>query len=116
MANRIIQSALVIGGTVKNSGLVTIDASDAAGNPLAGVALAAATSVPNSQIVESRSGAQRLQYVKTVRFCNNDKASFRPLRAPGLYTGRGFQSQDFFRIQTCPNSRIPAALCPTSSL
>jgi hypothetical protein len=33
-ANHIIQSALVIGGTVGNHGLVTIDASDASGNPL----------------------------------------------------------------------------------
>ena len=33
-ANHIIQSALVIGGTAKNPGLVTIDASDASGNPL----------------------------------------------------------------------------------
>ena len=34
-ANHIIQSALVIGGTAGNHGLVTIDASDASGNPLA---------------------------------------------------------------------------------
>jgi sulfatase modifying factor 1 len=34
-ANHIIQSALVIGGSSKNPGLVTIDASDASGNPLA---------------------------------------------------------------------------------
>ncbi|HEV2971100.1 MAG TPA: autotransporter-associated beta strand repeat-containing protein [Pirellulales bacterium] len=33
-ANHIVQSALVIGGTSKNPGLVTIDASDASGNPL----------------------------------------------------------------------------------
>jgi autotransporter-associated beta strand protein len=33
-ANHIIQSALIIGGTSKNPGIVTIDASDAAGNPL----------------------------------------------------------------------------------
>ena len=33
-ANHIVQSALVIGGTAKNPGLVTIDASDASGNPL----------------------------------------------------------------------------------
>jgi hypothetical protein len=33
-ANHIIQSALVIGGTSKSPGLVTIDASDASGNPL----------------------------------------------------------------------------------
>ena len=33
-ANHIIQSALVIGGTAGNPGLVTIDASDAFGNPL----------------------------------------------------------------------------------
>jgi hypothetical protein len=38
-ANHIIQGALVIGGTSKNPGLVTIDASDASGNPLASVAL-----------------------------------------------------------------------------
>ena len=34
MANHIIQSALVIGGTAGSPGLVTIDASDASGNPL----------------------------------------------------------------------------------
>jgi fibronectin-binding autotransporter adhesin len=42
-ANHIIQSALVIGGTSKSFGLVTIDASDASGNPLgqtSGLALA----------------------------------------------------------------------------
>jgi autotransporter-associated beta strand protein len=33
-ANHIIQSALAIGGTAKNPGLVTIDASDVLGNPL----------------------------------------------------------------------------------
>jgi hypothetical protein len=33
-ANHVIQSALVIGGTAGSHGLVTIDASDAAGNPL----------------------------------------------------------------------------------
>ena len=33
-ANHIIQNAVVIGGTSKNLGLVTIDASDASGNPL----------------------------------------------------------------------------------
>jgi autotransporter-associated beta strand protein len=32
-ANHIVQSALVIGGTSRNPGLVTIDASDASGNP-----------------------------------------------------------------------------------
>jgi autotransporter-associated beta strand protein len=40
-ANYIIQSALVIDGTSKNPGLVTIDASDASGNPLASLALPA---------------------------------------------------------------------------
>jgi hypothetical protein len=38
-ANHIIQSAVVIGGTSKNPGLVTIDAGDAAGNPLASLAV-----------------------------------------------------------------------------
>ncbi len=38
-ANHIIQGALVIGGTSKNPGLVTIDASDASGNPLASLAV-----------------------------------------------------------------------------
>ncbi len=41
-ANHIIQATLVIGGTSKNPGLVTIDASDAAGNPLAVAFLATA--------------------------------------------------------------------------
>jgi hypothetical protein len=40
-ANHIIQGALVIDGTSKNPGLVTIDASDASGNPLAGVEILA---------------------------------------------------------------------------
>ncbi|HEY2147718.1 MAG TPA: PEP-CTERM sorting domain-containing protein, partial [Pirellulales bacterium] len=35
--NRIIQNALVIGGTSTSHGTVTIDASDASGNPLIGV-------------------------------------------------------------------------------
>jgi hypothetical protein len=46
-ANHIIQDALIIGGTSKNPGLVTIDASDALGNPLAGVAV---QSMPTSGI------------------------------------------------------------------
>jgi hypothetical protein len=33
-ANHIVQTALIIGGTAGNHGLVTIDASDASGNPL----------------------------------------------------------------------------------
>ena len=33
-ANHIVQNALIIGGTAANPGLVTIDASDASGNPL----------------------------------------------------------------------------------
>jgi autotransporter-associated beta strand protein len=41
-ALHIIQGALVIGGTPKNLGSVTIDASDASGNPLAGLAALAA--------------------------------------------------------------------------
>jgi autotransporter-associated beta strand protein len=41
-ANHIIQGTLVIGGTSKNPGLVTIDASDASGNPLASLAILAA--------------------------------------------------------------------------
>jgi hypothetical protein len=35
-ANRIVQEALVIGGTKSSPGLVTIDASDVSGNPLIG--------------------------------------------------------------------------------
>jgi hypothetical protein len=42
-ANHIVQGALVIGGASKNPGLVTIDASDAAGNPLVSLAIPAAT-------------------------------------------------------------------------
>ena len=34
-ANHIIQNALIIGGAARSPGLVTIDASDASGNPLA---------------------------------------------------------------------------------
>jgi hypothetical protein len=45
-ANHIIQSALVIGGTSQNHGLVTIDASDSIGNPLA-LAAGPAVSLPN---------------------------------------------------------------------
>ena len=46
-ANQIIQSALVIGGTAGNNGVVTIDASDASGKPLgqpSGLALAGSLS------------------------------------------------------------------------
>ena len=46
-ADHIVQGALVIGGTSKNPGLVTIDASDASGNPLgqpSGLALAGSLS------------------------------------------------------------------------
>jgi autotransporter-associated beta strand protein/uncharacterized repeat protein (TIGR03803 family) len=46
-ANHIIQCALSIGGTTNNPVLVTIATSDAAGNPLADVGLAATTSLPN---------------------------------------------------------------------
>jgi hypothetical protein len=46
-ANHIVQGALVIGGTSKNAGLVTIDASDASGNPLANLAV---LSTPTSEI------------------------------------------------------------------
>jgi hypothetical protein len=41
-ANHIIQSALVIGGTSKSPGIMTIDASDASGNQLASAAVLAA--------------------------------------------------------------------------
>jgi hypothetical protein len=43
-ANHIVQSALIIGGTSKNPGLVTIDASDVSGDPLANLALPVAPS------------------------------------------------------------------------
>jgi autotransporter-associated beta strand protein len=49
-ANHIIQGALVIGGTSTNPGLVTIDASDASGNPLAGVGLVATPPIPNTPL------------------------------------------------------------------
>jgi hypothetical protein len=52
-ANHIIQSALVIGGTATNHGLVTIDASDASGNPLVSLALLAA---PNTDAPVSVGG------------------------------------------------------------
>jgi hypothetical protein len=45
-ANHIIQGALVIGGTSKNPGLVTIDASDVSGNPLASLAVLGAPNAP----------------------------------------------------------------------
>ncbi len=50
-ANHIVQNALVIGGTAGNPGLVTIDASDASGNPLdqsSGLALAGSLSSSGS--------------------------------------------------------------------
>jgi hypothetical protein len=50
-ASHIIQSALVIGGTAKNPGLVTIDASDADGNPLASPLLATPLPSPSGPIV-----------------------------------------------------------------
>ena len=50
-ANHIVQGAMVIGGTSKNRGLVTIDASDASGNPVASLALQVApTSVIQSNL------------------------------------------------------------------
>ena len=57
-ANHIVQSALVIGGTAGSPGLVTIDASDASGNPLgqpSGLALAASLvhSGPFGEVVNS---------------------------------------------------------------
>jgi hypothetical protein len=49
-ADHIIQSALVIGGTSKNPGLVTIDAGDAAGNSLAIPALVAGLTASGAPI------------------------------------------------------------------
>jgi autotransporter-associated beta strand protein len=51
-ANHVIQNALVIGGASGNPGLVTIDASDAAGNPLAGPAVQVAPTsvIPGSNL------------------------------------------------------------------
>jgi autotransporter-associated beta strand protein len=49
-ANHIIQGALEIGGTSKNPALVTIDASDSSGNPLASVGLGAIMSSPNAPL------------------------------------------------------------------
>jgi|GEM_PF-2259742 len=51
-ANHIIQSALVISGTSKNPGLVTIDTSDASGNPLTGptVHVAPTSETPGSNL------------------------------------------------------------------
>jgi autotransporter-associated beta strand protein len=58
--NHIIQGALVIDGTSKNQGTVTIDASDASGNPLASLAVAAipsaAEKLPGTVIGDSING------------------------------------------------------------
>jgi autotransporter-associated beta strand protein len=62
-ANHIIQGALVIGGMAKNPGLVTIDASDASGNPLAIVGLAATTSIPNTPMGARANLTDPLSYV-----------------------------------------------------
>jgi hypothetical protein len=58
----IIQGALVIGGTSKNPSLVTIDASDASGNPLARIGLVATTSIPNAPSSDVASLADPLGY------------------------------------------------------
>jgi hypothetical protein len=60
-ADHIIQSALAIGGTTKNPGLVTIDASDASGNPLASVAILAAPT-PNAPLGDAANLADSLNY------------------------------------------------------
>lgn len=67
-ANHIIQNALIIGGTSTSHATVTIGASDASGNPLAGVALsgtpvasapiAAGTDLGNSSIGDLVAGSQ----------------------------------------------------------
>ncbi len=45
-ADHIVQAALVIGGTASSTGLVTIDASDASGNPLAAAAESLSGTLP----------------------------------------------------------------------
>jgi autotransporter-associated beta strand protein len=56
-ANHIIQGALDIGGTSTSPSLVTIDASDASGNPLAGVAIPA-ISTPGMPLGAETAGAR----------------------------------------------------------
>jgi hypothetical protein len=51
-ANHIIQSALVIGGAAGSPGLVTIDASDASGNPLEGFAVPATSLASESPLTD----------------------------------------------------------------
>ena len=51
-ANHIIQSALVIGGTSTSPGFVTIDASDALGNPLADSSLLASVAGAQAGVPE----------------------------------------------------------------
>ena len=60
-ANHIIQSALLIGGTAGSPGLVTIDASDASGNPLGQSSNAALT----ASTINSTTGAADLANTTT---------------------------------------------------
>jgi autotransporter-associated beta strand protein len=68
-ANHIIQGALVIGGAAGNPGLVTVDASDATGNPLLGLAL---PSAPTPEVTE---GAAIYLSGSTGRLASSDLAA-----------------------------------------
>jgi autotransporter-associated beta strand protein len=63
-ANQIIQSALVIGGVAGSSAIVTIDASDASGNPLARLAVLTA-SIPNAPLSSGADVTDPLSYATT---------------------------------------------------
>jgi autotransporter-associated beta strand protein len=64
-ADHIIQNALIIGGSAGARGLVTIDASDALGNPLAAVGLATTTPIPNAPLDAGANLVDPLGYFPT---------------------------------------------------
>jgi hypothetical protein len=83
-ANRIIQNAIVIGGTSKNPGLVTIDASDASGNPLADSLTQASAFTSSDLLGAGVSPADLIADSTTVGFDAGAPAQANPSADPGL--------------------------------
>jgi autotransporter-associated beta strand protein len=89
-ANHIIQSALIIGGTTVNPGLVTIDASDVSGNPLivfpAGLLGELSSPSSSSEFVASVSSSARLSRIAetdlTVMLSGNSLGGGNPSSVP----------------------------------
>ena len=70
-ANHIVQSALIIGGTTANPGLVSIDASDASGNPLGQSSNAAFT----ASTINAATGAPDLANTTTLTSVGSNNPS-----------------------------------------